>query len=160
MTSSVFVQLWVTTLCFLSHKQKVISQADQVLVCFLPGVPGSGPAPPLPLPVSSGLCGSAGLPTPAICNCVRRTKAHRPGWRQRWGNHLSDRRRLHSPVSAQKFHPAMHGSGSVWGLEREDEHLQCLQVRKVTVLLDDRRVMDGWFSGYVDDWLNIDPADT
>lgn len=46
---------------------------------LLPGVSGPGQAPPLPLPVSSGLRGSAGLPAPAICHRVRRAEAHRPG---------------------------------------------------------------------------------
>lgn len=44
-----------------------------------PGVPGSGQAPPLLVPVSSGFRGSAGLPAPAVCHRVRKSEADRPG---------------------------------------------------------------------------------
>lgn len=46
---------------------------------LLPGVSGLGQAPPLLVPVSPGLSGSAGLPAPAVCHRVRRAEAHRPG---------------------------------------------------------------------------------
>lgn len=121
-----------------------------------PGVSGPGPAPPLPLSVSSGLRGPAGLPASAVCHRVGLSEAHGPGWRQRRGDHLSDGCRLHSAVPTQKLHSALLGSGCVCGAEWEEEYLQCLQVKKkkkkVTALLHDRHVMDGWS-------INIDGAD-
>lgn len=93
-----------------------------------PGVSGPGPAASLPVPVPAGLHRPAGLPAAAVCHRVRRAEAHRPGWREPEGDGLSDGRRLHAAVSAAKLLSALLGSGLVWASEREEEHLQRLQV--------------------------------
>lgn len=106
---------------------------EQTLVCqssaLLPGVSGPGPAPPLPVPVSPGLRGPPGLPASAVRHRRRRAQADRPGRRQRRGDGVPVRRRLHPPVPQPQLQPAVLGPRRVRGPEREAEHLQRLQVR-------------------------------
>lgn len=92
------------------------------------GVSGPGPAAPLPVALSSGLRGSAGLPASAVCHRVGRAEADGPGRRQRGRNALPERCRLLPDVPAQELHAGVLGPGRVRGLEREDEHVQRLQV--------------------------------
>lgn len=71
----------LTWFCAYMHRVAFMHSADVVFDVseLLSGLSGSGPAPPLPVPVSSGLRGSSGLPAPAVCHRVRGAEAHRPG---------------------------------------------------------------------------------
>lgn len=103
---------------------------------LLPGVPGPCPAPPLPVQVPSRLRGPPGLPASAVRHCRRRAQADRPGRRQRRGDGVPLERRLHHPVSQPQLQPAVLGPRRVRGPEREEEHLQRLQVRPLPPVPD------------------------
>lgn len=93
-----------------------------------PGVSRPGPAPPLPVPVPSGLRGPSGLPASAVCHRGRRAQTHRLGRRQRRRDAVPVGRRLHAPVPQPQLQPAVLGERCMRGPEREEEHLQRLQV--------------------------------
>lgn len=93
-----------------------------------PGVSRPGPAPPLPVPLSSGLRGSPGLSASAVRHGRRRAQTNRPGRRQRRGDAVPVGRRLHAPVPQPQLQPAVLGPRRLRGPEREEEHLQRLQV--------------------------------
>lgn len=104
------------------------------LYIFPSGLFGPGEAPPLPLPLPSGLSGSIGLPAPSVCHGVWGAEAHRPGWRQRDRACLSDGPGLHLTVPPPQLQPALLGPGSVWGPQRDEESLQRLQVIQLAAL--------------------------
>lgn len=95
---------------------------------LLLGVSGPGPAPPLPVPVSPGLRGPPGLPASAVRHRGRPAQADRPGRRQRRGDGVPVACRLHAPVPQPQLQSAVLGARRVRGPEREEEHLQRLQV--------------------------------
>lgn len=95
---------------------------------------GAGATPPLPVPVSAGLRGPAGLPAQAVCHGGWGAEADRPGRRHGQRAPLPHGRRLPAPVPAAQLHGPLLRTGGVRGHERDEESLQCPQVRQATGL--------------------------
>lgn len=93
------------------------------------GLSGSGAAVALPVPLSAGLRGPAGLPAATVRDRVGLAQADGPGRRQRGADAVPEQRRLHPAVPSEELHGALLVPRSLRGPQREEEHLQRLQVR-------------------------------